>query len=86
MSQEGSLYDLLHSERANALRNSEKFLAAVEYFKGREDIVKARMDYLKENGQDALLTEDDFQRIIEESKADMENYLIFDEESRKEKT
>ena len=68
MSQEESLYDLLHSERANALRNSEKFLAAVEYFKGREDIIKARMDYLKEKGPDALLTEDDFQRIIEESR------------------
>ena len=68
MSQEESLYDLLHNERANALRNSEKFLAAVEYFKGREDIVKTRMAYLKEKGQDALLTEDDFQRIIEESK------------------
>ena len=68
MSQEESLYDLLHNERANALRNSEKFLAAVEYFKGREDIVKARMDYLKEKGPDALLTEEDFQRIIEESK------------------
>ena len=68
MSQEESLYDLLHNERAITLRNCEKFLAAVEYFKGREDIVKARMDYLKENGQDALLTEDDFQRIIEESR------------------
>ena len=68
MSQEESLYDLLHSERVNALRNSEKFLAAVEYFKGREDIVKARMDYLKEKGPDALLTEEDFQRIIEESR------------------
>lgn len=68
MSQEESLYDLLHSERANALKNSEKFLAAVEYFKGREDIVKARMTYIKEKGQEALLTEEDFQRIIEESK------------------
>ena len=68
MSQEESLYDLLHSKRANALRNSEKFLAAVEYFKGREDIVQARMAYVKEKGEDALLTEDDFQRIIEESK------------------
>ena len=68
MSQEESLYDLLHNERANALRNSEKFLAAVEYFKGREDIVQARMDYLKEKGPEALLTEEDFQRIIEESR------------------
>ncbi len=51
MSQEESLYDLLHSERANALKNSEKFLAAVEYFKGREDIVQARMTYIKEKGQ-----------------------------------
>lgn len=68
MSQEESLYDLLHSKRANALRNSEKFLAAVEYFKGREDIVQARMAYVKEKGEDALLTEDNFQRIIEESK------------------
>ena len=68
MSQEESLYDLLHSKRANALKKSEKFLAAVEYFKGREDIVQARMAYVKEKGQDALLTEDDFQRIIEESR------------------
>ena len=68
MSQEESLYDLLHNERANALKNSEKFLAAVEYFKGREDIVQARMAYVKEKGQEALLTEEDFQRIIEESR------------------
>ena len=64
MGQEESLYDLLHNERAFALRNSEKFLAAVEYFKGREDIVQARMAYVKEKGEDALLTEDNFQRII----------------------
>ena len=68
MSQEESLYDLFHSKRVNALRNSEKFLAAVEYFKGREDIIQERMKDFQERGTEALLTEEDFQRIIEESK------------------
>ena len=77
MSQEESLYDLLHSERANALRNSEKFLAAVEYFKGREDIIEDRMKDLQENGAAALMSDETFSKILEAKEKELKVSKIF---------
>lgn len=56
---------------------------AIAYFKTREDIVYERMKYFEENGENALLTQEDFDNIIAEKEAEAEAKRLADEEEAK---
>ena len=52
---------------------------AIAYFKTREDIVYERMKYFEEHGDNALLTQEDFDNIIAEKEAEAEAKRIEEE-------
>lgn len=56
---------------------------AIAYFKTREDIVYERMKYFEENGENALLTQEDFDNIIAEKEAEAEAKRIEEEAEAK---
>lgn len=56
---------------------------AIAYFKTREDIVYERMKYFEEKGENALLTQEDFDNIIAEKEAEAEAKRLADEEEAK---
>ena len=74
-----SFKDVIESLPGKNKMNPESNLAkkAVEYFKGREDIIEDRMKDLQENGAAALMTDETFSKILEAKEKELKVSKIF---------